>query len=395
VAAFGGDGTRPVRVADRIRALPPYLFAELDKKIEAKRAAGQDVISLGVGDPDLPTPRHVVEALQEAAEDPTTHRYPSYYGMPSFRSAIARFYARRFGVELDPDTEVLPLIGSKEGVAHIAFAYIDPGDEALVPDPGYPVYATSVVLAGGQAVSMPLDASNGFRPDLDALGPSPKARLIWLGYPSNPTAAVAEVPFFERAVAFAREHSMLLCHDAAYSEITFDGFTAPSALQAGGAKDVVIEFGSLSKTYNMTGWRLGFAVGNPDAIRALGTLKTNLDSGIFNAIQRAGVAALDGPLDHVESMRAIYQKRRDVVVATFQSIGIDLEPPLGSIYVWVPTPRGRSAADFADELLEEAAVVVSPGTGYGPHGEGYVRISLTVGDARLEEAMGRIRDRLA
>jgi LL-diaminopimelate aminotransferase len=394
VAPIGADGIRPVRVADRIRALPPYLFAELDKKIEAKRAAGQHVISLGVGDPDLPTPRHVVEALQEAAEDPTTHQYPSYYGLPSFRSAIARFYARRFGVELDPSTEVLPLIGSKEGVAHVAFAYVDPGDEALVPDPGYPVYATSVLLAGGQAVSMPLDASNGFRPDFDRIRPSGNAKLIWLGYPSNPTAAVAEVPFFERAVAFAREHSLLLCHDAAYSEITFDGFTAPSALQAAGAKDVVIEFGSLSKTYNMTGWRLGFAVGNPDAIRALATLKTNLDSGIFNAIQRAGVAALDGPLDHVESMRAIYQKRRDVVVATFQSMGIDLEPPLGSVYVWVPTPHGRSAADFADELLEEAAVVVSPGTGYGQHGEGFVRISLTVGDARLEEAMGRIRDRL-
>jgi LL-diaminopimelate aminotransferase len=384
-----------VRAADRIRALPPYLFAELDKKISAKRAAGEDVISLGIGDPDLPTPRHVVEALQEAAEDPATHQYPSYYGLPSFRSAVARFYARRFGVELDPDKEVLPLIGSKEGVAHIAFAFVDPGDEALIPDPGYPVYATSVVLAGGRAVAMPLDASNRFQPDFDQIRPSSKTKLVWLGYPSNPTAAVAELPFFERAVAFAREHSLLLCHDAAYSEITFDGFTAPSALQVAGSKDVVIEFGSLSKTYNMTGWRIGFVVGNPDAIRALATLKTNLDSGIFNAIQRAGVAALDGPLDHVESMRTIYQKRRDVVVATFQGIGIDLEPPLGSVYVWVPTPEGRTAVEFADELLDEAAVVVSPGTGYGQHGEGFVRISLTVGDARLEEAMGRIRERFS
>lgn len=384
-----------MRAADRIRALPPYLFAELDKKISAKRAAGEDVISLGIGDPDLPTPRHIVEALQEAAEDPATHQYPSYYGLPAFRSAIARFYTRRFGVELDPDTEVLPLIGSKEGVAHIAFVFVDPGDEALIPDPGYPVYATSVMLAGGRAVSMPLDASNRFQPDFDEIRPSSKTKLIWLDYPSNPTAAVAELPFFERAVAFAREHSLLLCHDAAYSEITFDGFTAPSALQVAGAKDVVIEFGSLSKTYNMTGWRLGFAVGNPEAIRALATFKTNLDSGIFNAIQRAGVAALDGPLDHVESMRAVYQKRRDVVVATFQGIGIDLEPPLGSVYVWVPTPEGRTAVAFADELLDEAAVVVSPGTGYGQHGEGFVRISLTVGDARLEEAMARIRDRLS
>lgn len=383
-----------MRTADRISALPPYLFAELDKKVAAKRAAGEDVISLGIGDPDLPTPRHVVEALQEAAEDPATHQYPSYYGLPSFRAAIANFYARRFGVKLDPDTEVLPLIGSKEGVAHLAFAFIDPGDEALIPDPGYPVYATSVMLAGGRAVSMPLDASNGFQPDFDELSPSQKTRLIWLGYPSNPTAAVAELPFFERAVSFAREHSLLLCHDAAYSEITFDGFVAPSLLQVPGARDVAIEFGSLSKTYNMTGWRIGFVVGNTEAIRALATLKTNLDSGIFNAVQRAGVAALDGPLDHVEHMRAVYQKRRDVVVSAFQDVGVDLEPPLGSVYVWVPTPGGRTAAGFSDELLDQAAVVVSPGTGYGRHGEGFVRISLTVSDARLEEAMGRIRDRL-
>jgi LL-diaminopimelate aminotransferase len=383
-----------VRVADRVSALPPYLFAELDKKVAAKRAAGEDVISLGIGDPDLPTPRHVVEALQEAAEDPATHQYPSYYGLPSFRTAIANFYARRFGVALDPDTEVLPLIGSKEGVAHLAFAFIDPGDEALIPDPGYPVYATSVVLAGGTPVSMPLDASNGFQPEFDELRPSPKARLIWLGYPSNPTAAVAELPFFEQAVAFAREHSLLLCHDAAYSEITFDGFVAPSILQVPGAKDVAVEFGSLSKTYNMTGWRIGFVVGNTQAVQALAALKTNLDSGIFNAVQRAGVIALDGPIDHVDHMRAVYQKRRDVVVSAFQDIGVDLEAPLGSVYVWVPTPRGRTAVGFADELLEEAAVVVVPGTGYGPHGEGFVRISLTVSDARLEEAMSRIRERV-
>ncbi len=383
-----------MRAADRIRALPPYLFAELDEKVTAKRAAGEDVISLGIGDPDLPTPRHIVEALQEAAEDPVTHQYPSYYGLPAFREAIARFYARRFGVELDPESEVLPLIGSKEGVAHLAFAFVDPGDEALIPDPGYPVYAASVLLAGGRTVSMPLDASNGFQPDLDELHPSGRTKLIWLGYPSNPTAAVVELSFFERAVAFAREHELLLCHDAAYSEITFDGFVAPSALQASGAMDVAVEFGSLSKTYNMTGWRLGWVVGNREAVGALATLKTNLDSGIFNAVQRAGVAALDGPLDHGEHMRAIYQKRRDVVVGAFQGIGIDLDPPLGSVYVWVPTPAGRNAVDFADELLDEASVVVAPGTGYGPHGEGFVRISLTVEDARLEEAMARIRDRL-
>jgi LL-diaminopimelate aminotransferase len=394
---MAGGGPRrngQVRIAERVRALPPYLFAELDRKIAAKRQAGIDVISLGIGDPDLPTPRHVVEALQEAVEDPTTHQYPSYYGLPALREAIAKFYARRFGVELDADTEVLPLIGSKEGVAHLAFAFIDPGDEAFVPDPGYPVYSISVMLAGGRPVSMPLDASNGFLPDFDELTPSSNTKLLWIDYPSNPTAAVAELPFFERAVAFALEHAMLLSHDAAYSEITFDGFVAPSVLQVPGAKDVAIEFGSLSKTYNMTGWRVGFVVGNAEAIRALGTLKTNLDSGIFNAVQRAAVAALEGPIDHVEHMRAVYQKRRDVVVSAFQDIGIDVEPPLGSVYVWVPTPRHRTAVGFADELLEQAAVVVSPGTGYGPHGEGFVRISLTVSDRQLEEAMARIRDRL-
>lgn len=380
-----------MRTADRIRTLPPYLFADLDKKVAAKQATGTDVISLGIGDPDLPTPRHVVEALREAVDDPSTHQYPSYYGLPAFRLAIARFYARRFGVDLDPDTEVLPLIGSKEGVAHLAFAFVDAGDEALVPDPGYPVYATSVMLAGGRSVPMPLNASNGFQPNFDAIRPSPQTKLIWLDYPSNPTAAVAELPFFERAVAFAREHDLLLAHDAAYCEITFDGFVAPSVLQVPEAKDVAIEFGSLSKTYNMTGWRLGYVVGNTQAVGALATLKTNLDSGIFNAVQRAGVAALDGPLDHVEQMRAVYQKRRDLVVTAFQDIGIELEPPLGSVYVWVHTPRGLTAVDFADQLLEEAGVVVSPGTGYGPHGEGFVRISLTVPDERLEEAMSRIR----
>lgn len=384
-----------MRTAQRIRTLPPYLFADLDKKVAAKQGAGVDVISLGIGDPDLPTPRHVVEALREAVDDPSTHQYPSYYGLPAFRLAVARFYSRRFGVDLDPDTEVLPLIGSKEGVAHLAFAFIDAGDEALVPDPGYPVYATSVMLAGGRAVPMPLDGSTGFHPDFDQLGPSRQTKLMWLDYPSNPTAAVAELPFFERAVAFARDHDLLLAHDAAYSEITFDGFVAPSVLQAPGAKDVAIEFGSLSKTYNMTGWRLGFVVGNPRAVGALATLKTNLDSGIFNAVQRAGVVALDGPLDHVEQMRAVYQKRRDLVVAAFQDIGIELEPPLGSVYVWVPTPRGHTAVSFSDLLLEEAGVVVSPGTGYGAHGEGFVRISLTVADERLEEAMSRIRAQAA
>jgi LL-diaminopimelate aminotransferase len=383
-----------VKPARRILDLPPYLFAQLDRTVEARRATGVDVISLGVGDPDLPTPRHVVEALQEAAEDPATHRYPSYYGMPALRLAIAGRYRERFGVEVDPDTEVLPVIGSKEGLAHLAFAFVDPGDRGLVPDPGYPVYGGSIMLAGGRPVPMPLTAEEGFLPDLTALRPPEGTRLMWLNYPSNPTAAVADLDFFQRAVAFARDRDLLVCHDAAYSEITFDGYVAPSILQASGARDVAVEFGSLSKTYNMTGWRVGYAVGSPAAIEALSTLKTNLDSGIFTAVQHAAVAALTGPQDHVERMRAVYQKRRDAVVSAFHDVGVAVDPPLGSIYVWVPTPHGRTAADFAQELLDRAAVVVVPGTGYGEHGEGYVRISLTVPDDRLEEAMARIRERI-
>jgi LL-diaminopimelate aminotransferase len=383
-----------VRVARRIENLPPYLFAELDRKVAAKRAEGADVISLGIGDPDLPTPRHIVEALQEAAEDPTTHQYPSYYGLPAFRLAIADWYRTRFGVELDPETEVLPLIGLKEGLAHMAWAFVDPGDRALIPDPGYPVYATSTALAGGDPQFMPLRAEDRFLPRLRDLRAPERTKAIWLNYPSNPTGAVADLGFFEQAVAFARRHHILLCHDAAYSEITFDGYVAPSVLQVTGSKDVAVEFGSLSKTYNMTGWRVGYVVGNRTAVGGLATLKTNLDSGIFNAVQRAAVAALTGPQDHVEQMRAIYQKRRDVVVSALQDVGISLEPPLGSIYVWVPVPPGKTSAEFTQELLEQAAVVVSPGTGYGPHGEGFVRISLTVPDARLQEAMARIRDRL-
>jgi LL-diaminopimelate aminotransferase len=381
-----------VRFAERIGNLPPYLFAELDRRVAAKRATGVDVISLGIGDPDLPTPPHIVDALQEAAEDPTTHQYPSYYGLPMFRQAIADFYERRFGVRLDPETEVQPLIGSKEGLAHLCLAFVDPGDEALVPDPGYPVYAIGTMLAGGVATPMPLDGSNGFLPDLGAVVPSRRTKVMWLNYPGNPTAATTDLSFFEQAVSFAARNDLLICHDAAYSEITFDGYVAPSILEAAGAKDVAIEFGSLSKTYNMTGWRVGFAVGNADAIRALATVKTNLDSGIFTAIQRAAVVALNGPQDHVEAMRAVYQKRRDTVLAALDEIGLSAPMPLGSIYVWVPTPEGRTSAQFATELLEEAAVVVAPGTGYGEHGEGFVRISLTVADDRLEEAMRRIRE---
>jgi LL-diaminopimelate aminotransferase len=383
-----------VRIADRIAKLPPYMFAELDRKIGEKRAAGVDVISLGIGDPDMPSPRHVVEALQEAAEDPSTHQYPSYYGLPALRKAVADWYGQRFGVDLDPDTEVQPLIGSKEGIAHLAWALVDPGDEVLVPDPGYPVYEIGTRLAGGTPVSLPHVEETGFLPDLSSAKVTDRTSLLWLGFPSNPTAAVAELPVFREAVAFAREHDLLLAHDAAYSEITFDGFVAPSVLQVPGAKDVAVEFGSASKTFNMTGWRVGWAVGNAEAIGALATVKTNIDSGIFNGIQRAAVAALTGPMDHLQELRDRYRHRRDVVIDALNGLGWDLKAPLGSFYVWFPTRAGVSSAEFCDLLLERAGVVTAPGAGYGANGEGYVRISLTVADDRLAEAMDRIRSAL-
>jgi LL-diaminopimelate aminotransferase len=379
-----------MRLAKRVESLPPYVFAELDRKIGEKRAAGIDVISLGIGDPDTPTPRHIVEALQEAAEDPTTHQYPSYFGMPGLRKAIAGWIQQRFWVEVDPDTEVQPLIGSKEGIAHLPVAVLDPGDEVLVPDPGYPVFGIGTLLAGGVPVSMPLTAERRFLPDLSSTPVSKSMRVMWLNYPSNPTAAVAEPSLFEEAVAFAREHDLLIAHDAAYSELTYDGFVAPSILQVPGGKDVAVEFGSLSKTYNMTGWRVGWVAGNPDVVRALSTVKTNIDSGIFNAIQHAAITALTGPQDTVDELRAVYQKRRDLVVGALNTVGWELESPRGSIYVWLPTKNGMSSAEFCELLLERAQVVLSPGSGYGAGGEGYARISLTVPDDRLAEAMARI-----
>jgi LL-diaminopimelate aminotransferase len=384
------EGAR-VRIAKRIESLPPYLFASLDAKLATKREQGVDVISLGVGDPDLPTPEHIVEAMREAVTDATTHQYPSYFGSLEFRTAVADWYRGRFGVELDPKTEVMALIGSKEGLGHLAFALIDPGDESLVPNPGYPVYGTATLLAGGEVADLPLVAERDYQPDLDAASVSERTKMIWLNYPANPTAAVAELSDFDRAVAFAREHGLLIAHDAAYSEITYDGYVAPSILQAPGAKEVALEFGSLSKHYNMTGWRIGYVVGSQDAIRALSIVKTNLDSGQFTAVQRAAIAGLSGPQDHLDELRAIYRRRRDTVVNTLNSLGWALKPPLGSIYVWVPTQNGMSSAGFADLLLDRAGVFVAPGSGYGTRGEGYVRFSLTVADDRLDEAMDRIR----
>ena len=384
-----------MRVAKRIEALPPYLFAELDRKLAAKRAQGVDVISLGVGDPDQPTPEPIVEAMREAVRDPANHRYPSYYGSLAFREAVAGWYRRRYDVELDPETEVMALIGSKEGIGHIAFAFLDPGDEALIPDPGYPVYGVSTRLAGATPVSLPMPAEKDFRPDLTQARISERTKALWLNFPSNPTAAVADASTFSDAVAFASANGLVLLHDAAYEEITYDGYVAPSVLQTPGAKDVALEFGSASKSFNMTGWRIGWAAGSAEAIRALGVVKTNLDSGQFTAVQQAAIAALSQPPEVLDEIRATYQRRRDLVVGTLNELGWSLKPPLGSCYVWVPVPEGETSTGFADRLLDDAGVFVAPGNGYGERGEGYVRFSLTVPDDRLAEAMDRLGDVLA
>jgi LL-diaminopimelate aminotransferase len=382
-----------VRTARRIEKLPPYLFAEIDRKVALAKERGADIISFGVGDPDLPSPPHVIEALATAARDSATHRYPSYTGMPEFRASIAAWYERRFGVKLDPDEEVQPLVGSKEGIFHLPVAFVDPGDVALIPDPGYPVYETGTILAGGEAVLLPLSADNGFIPDLGAISADvvERARVLWLNYPSNPTAACVDEAFFGEAVQFCRANDLLLAHDAAYTEITFDGYVAPSVLEVEGAMDCAVEFGSLSKTYNMTGWRVGWVAGAPVAIEAMKRLKTNIDSGIFDALQRAGIAAIEGPQDYLQECVDRYRHRRDLLCDGLKSMGLVVEPPKGSIYVWVPVPDGHTSESFTTFLLDETDIVVAPGNGYGPSGEGFVRFSLTLADDRLEEGVERLR----
>jgi LL-diaminopimelate aminotransferase len=382
-----------LRAAKRIEKLPPYLFAEIDRKVAEARTKGADIISFGVGDPDLPTAPHIVETLARAAADAGTHRYPSYTGMPAFREAIAAWYERRFGVTLDPDEQVQPLVGSKEGIFHLPVAFVDPGDVALIPDPGYPVYETGTILAHGEPLLLPLTPDNGYVPDLDAI-PADKlerTKVLWLNYPSNPTAACVDVDVFRRAVDFCRAHDLLLAHDAAYTEITFDDYVAPSALQVDGADECVIEFHSLSKTYNMTGWRIGWVAGAPVAIEAMKRLKTNVDSGIFDAVQHAGIAAIEGPQDYLQSCVDTYRRRRDLLCDGLKSMGVVVEPPRGSIYVWVPVPDGHTSESFTELLLNEAAIVVAPGNGYGPSGQGFVRFSLTLADDRLEEGVERLR----
>ena len=382
--------------SERLEAIPPYMFAELERRIEAKRAEGIDVISLGIGDPDTPTFRYIVEAMREAVGDPGTQKYPSNRGRPEFRSAFSDFYEDRFGVEIDPVTEVIPAIGAKECIYNLCFAFLDPGDVALASDPGYPVYSGGPVLAGAEAHLLPLLPDLGFAPDLDAI-PEEKleaARLLFINYPNNPTGAVVPDGFFERAVELAQQHEILVVHDNAYSETTYDGYVAPSFLSTPGAKEVGVEVFSLSKGYNMTGWRCAAILGNADAIKTFWRLKTNVDSGLYEAVQMAGAAALRGPRKEVEEMCRIYARRRDLVVAALGDIGVEIDPPKGAIYVWAPVPTGHTSASFAELVLEEAAVVVSPGSMYGPSGEGFFRISLTTPDEEIREAVQRLRAHL-
>ena len=381
-----------MKMARRIENLPPYLFVEITRKIAEKKAKGAEVISFAIGDPDIPTPQHIINRLCQEAQDPVNHRYPESEGLPALHRAIAEWYKKRFGIPLDADKEVLPLIGSKEGVAHIAWCFIDPGDIALVPDPAYPVYGVSTILAGGEPYYMPLIAENDFLPDLNVIPAHvlEKAKILWINYPNNPTGAVADIDFFNRVVRFAQQHDITVCHDGPYSEVAFDGYQPVSFMQAEGAKEVGVEFHSLSKSYNMTGWRIGMAVGNEAAINALKTLKSNLDSGIPQAIQYAAIEALTGPQDCIQKHNTIYQKRRDLVIDMLNNIGLEAKPPKASLYVWAKVPKGYNSVEFANALLDDVGVVVTPGVGYGKNGEGYVRLSLTIPDAALVKGLSRL-----
>src|SRR4030043_865084 len=382
-----------IEMAKRIDQIPPYLFAEIDKKKEEMRKKGIDLIDLGIGDPDLPTPQSIIERLKKAAENPKNHRYPSYEGMIEFRQAVAHWYERRFGVQLNPGTEVLSLIGSKEGMPNIPLAFVNPGDIVLVPSPGYPVYRVSTLFAGGTPFFLPLRKENGFLPILSEIPDTiaNKQKLLFINYPNNPTSAIAEKPFFEEVVAFAQRYQIIVCHDAAYSEIAFDGYQPLSFLEAAGAKEGGIEFHSLSKTFNMTGWRIGFAVGHPEILSGLGRVKTNIDSGLFQAIQEAGIEALnhlDTPLPEIIK---IYESRRDVMVKGLREMGLEVDRPKATFYLWIQVPRGYTSAQFAKLLLEREGIVVTPGNGFGEEGEGYIRMALTVDEKRLKEAIERLK----
>ncbi|MFH1036411.1 MAG: LL-diaminopimelate aminotransferase [Pseudomonadota bacterium] len=379
--------------AQRLQLMPPYLFQEIDRLRDEVKKRGVDIIDLGVGDPDQPTPAHVIDRLCQAAQDPATHKYPAYSGLSTFREVAAGWYQKRFGVTLDAAKEVITLIGSKEGLAHFPLAYINPGDVVLYPSPAYPVYYSSTIMAGGEPVAMPLLKQNGFLPDLEAIPRDKlaKAKVIIVNYPNNPTAAVADLDFYRRVVEFAHAHGLIVVSDAAYTEMAYDGYRPPSFLEVDGAKQVCIEFHSLSKTYNMTGWRLGFAVGNAELVGGLGQVKSQIDSGAFDAVQMAGIAALTADQECVRSSCAMYQERRDVLVGGLKAMGLEVDVPKATFYVWCSCPRGLNSAEFTKRVLNEAGIVTTPGNGFGAAGEGYVRFALTVDKTRLAEAVERLR----
>jgi LL-diaminopimelate aminotransferase len=382
-----------IEKAKRVEEIPPYLFAEIDRKKAEMRRKGMDLIDLGIGDPDIPTPQPIIERLKKAAENPRHHRYPSYEGMIEFRTAVAQWYQKRFGVTLDAATEVLSLIGSKEGIAHIPLAFVNPGDTVLVPSPGYPVYRVSTLFAGGTPYYLPLRKEAGFLPDLSEIPGSvaEKSKLLFINYPNNPTAAVAEKSFFEEVVAFARRHQIIVCHDAAYSEVAFDGYRPISFMEVEGAKEVGIEFHSLSKTFNMTGWRIGFAVGCAEIVSTLGRIKENIDSGLFQAIQEAGIEALNRFETPLSENIKIYERRRNLMVRGLRELGLELDQPRASFYLWIRVPGKQTSSQFAALLLEKAGIVATPGNGFGDAGEGYIRMALTVDESRLKEAIERLK----
>jgi len=380
--------------AKRIADLPPYLFAEIDAKKNEMRAKGMEIIDLGVGDPDIPTPDFIIEALKKAADDPRNHRYPSYEGMPAYREAVAEWYKERFGVSLNPATEAVALIGSKEGIAHTPLAFLDPGDVGLYTDPGYPVYPTSISFAGGMPHAVPLLKENGFLPDLDAIPEDVKrkAKMFFVNYPNNPTTAVADADFYKRLVELGQKYDILICHDAAYTEIAYDGYEPYSFLQFDGAKEVGIEFHSLSKTFNMTGWRIGFAVGSPKAVGGLGKIKTNIDSGAFQAVQAAGIEALKHYKLGLEDRKKIFQERRDIFCKGLDEAGLRYEKPRATFYVWFEVPEGLTSKEFSAKLLTDTGIVVTPGTGFGKYGEGYARVSTTFSTEKIIHAVERLKE---
>ncbi|MCC7106230.1 MAG: LL-diaminopimelate aminotransferase [Chloroflexi bacterium] len=384
-----------MQTAERLQRLPPYLFVTIRNRIREARERGVDVISLGVGDPDQPTPDHIIDALAAAARDPANHQYPTdeEKGMLAFRKTVAAWYGRRFGVSPDPETEVIALIGSKEGNHHLCLGTLNPGDVAILPDPGYPAYFASAVFAGAEVYRLPIRREAGYLIEFDRIPKDvlTRTKLVFLNYPNNPTGAAADAAFYQRAVDFAREHDIIVVNDNPYSEICFDDFRPPSIMAASGARECAVEFHSFSKTYNMTGWRLGMAIGAAPIVAAISKVKENTDSGVFNAIQFAGIAALEGPQQSVQGLQALFQRRRDLAIDTFRAIGLDPDVPRATFYIWSPTPNDTPSMEFAAQVLDRAGVVITPGIGYGSQGEGFFRISLTVSDARLDEAMDRIR----